>query len=78
MVRAHSRASALSGDARKQPAQLDGGRQLAALLVDGADRSGLGYGEHRWSMGRRDVAGNCLAPAGGGSGVCGFFVQPDA
>jgi hypothetical protein len=50
------------GDARKQPAQFDRGRQLAALLEDGADCSGfcLGDDEHRWSMGRHCVAGNML------------------
>jgi hypothetical protein len=39
--------------AGEPPAQLDGGREFAALLVDGADRSGirLGDDEHRWSMG---------------------------
>ena len=43
------------GDAGEPPAQLDRSRELAALLVDGADRSGirLGDDEHRWSMGRR-------------------------
>jgi hypothetical protein len=42
--------------------QLDRGRELAALLVDGADRSGirLGDDEHRWSMGRRAADGNAV------------------
>jgi hypothetical protein len=42
-------------------AQLDRSRELAALLVDGADRSSLGFtdDEHAWSMGRRGEAGNC-------------------
>ena len=46
--------------AGEPPAQLDGGRELAALLVDSADRSGirLGDDEHRWSMGRRVAGGN--------------------
>jgi hypothetical protein len=40
---------------RHTAAQLDRGRELAPLLVDGADRSGirLGDNEHRWSMGSR-------------------------
>jgi hypothetical protein len=41
------------GDAGEPPAQLDRGRELAALLEHGADRSSirLGDDEHRWSMG---------------------------
>ena len=52
MVRAHSRACALSVMPGKQPPQLERGRQLAALFEDGADRSGFGLAddEHRWSM----------------------------
>jgi hypothetical protein len=55
------------GDAGEPPAQLDRGRELATLLVDGADRSGirLGDDEHRWSMGTHCVAGNVL------TGCCG-------
>ena len=41
------------GDAREPVPQLDRSRQLAALLVDGPDRSSLCLGdhEHHWSMG---------------------------
>jgi len=48
------------GDTREPPSQLDGSRELAALLVDGADRRGirLSDDEHRWSMGTGDMAGN--------------------
>ena len=47
------------GDARKQPAQFGNCRWLAALLEDGADRSGLclADGKHRWSMGAEISAG---------------------
>jgi hypothetical protein len=47
------------GDAGKQPAQLDGGRQLAALFEGGADRGSLylGYDEHLRSMGTRTTTG---------------------
>ena len=47
------------GDTRKQPAQLDRGRQLAALLEGGADRSGfyIGDHEHPESMGSRSTTG---------------------
>ena len=43
------------GDGGEQPAQLDRGRELAALLVDGADRGGLSLGddEHAGRMGVR-------------------------
>jgi hypothetical protein len=43
--------------------QLDRGRELATLLEDGEDRSGLRIGddEHARSMGRRDVGSNCQA-----------------
>ena len=49
MVRAHSRACALSVRPREQPAQLHRSREFAALLIDGADRSLvlLGDDEHR-------------------------------
>jgi len=40
MLRAHSRALALSVIPGEQPAHLDGGRQLAPLLEGGADRGG--------------------------------------
>ena len=52
----------VGGDAGEPPAQLNGGRELATLLVDGADRSGirLGDDEHRCSMGRLGEAGNTL------------------
>jgi hypothetical protein len=33
------------GDAREPPAQLDHGRQLATLPIDGADRSGISLGD---------------------------------
>ena len=47
----------------------DRGGELAAQLVDGADRSGirLGDDEHRWNMGRRVAGGNrrdCQEPVG--------------
>jgi hypothetical protein len=40
------------GDAGKQPPQLDRGRELAALLVDGADCGGIRLGDdkHTGSM----------------------------
>jgi hypothetical protein len=43
------------GDGGEQPAQLDRGRELAALLEDGADRGGLCLGddEHAGRMGAR-------------------------
>src|ERR1700712_3775540 len=34
------------GDAGKPPAQLDGGRQLALLFIDGTDRGGIRFGDH--------------------------------
>jgi hypothetical protein len=34
------------GDAGEQATQLDGGRQVALLLKDGTDRSGLGFGDN--------------------------------
>jgi hypothetical protein len=42
-------------DPREQPAQLERGREFAALLERGADGCGfgLGHGEHAGSMGRR-------------------------
>jgi hypothetical protein len=45
-------ARAQVGDAWKQLAQLDGGREFASLLVDSADRRSLSFGdnEHRQSM----------------------------
>ena len=58
------RAQALGGvgDAWHQPAQLDRGRELAALLVDGADRGGLSLGddEHAGRIGVRIEDGNNL------------------
>ena len=46
------------GDPREPPAQLDGGRQLALLIEDSADRSNIGFGddEHSKSMGTRAAA----------------------
>jgi hypothetical protein len=43
------------GDARKQAAYLDGGRQFALLIKDGADSGGIGFGydEHGRRMKRR-------------------------
>jgi hypothetical protein len=43
------------GDGWEQPSQLDRGRELAALLVDGADRGGLSLAdnEHAGRMGAR-------------------------
>ena len=51
------------GDGGEQPAQLDRGRQLAALLESGADRCGLCLGddEHRRSMGTRIMTGKRLS-----------------
>jgi hypothetical protein len=58
MVRAHSRACAVVGDAGEAPPQVDRSREFAPPLVDGADRSlVLGDGEHRWSVGRRALVG---------------------
>jgi hypothetical protein len=56
IVRAHSRALALSVKPGNSPPQLDRRRQLAVLLVSGADRGGIGFedGEHPRSMGRTD------------------------
>ena len=47
------------GDSLKPPAQLDGGRQLALLIEDSADRVGVGLGdnEHPDSMAARTAAG---------------------
>jgi hypothetical protein len=58
MVRAQIRVFSLLARPRKQPAQLNRSGQLAALLVRGADRSGLSLGddEHPWQHGGR-VAG---------------------
>jgi hypothetical protein len=51
------------GDAREALAQLDRGREFAPLLVDGADRSGIGLSddEHRWSMGMTLPRGELLS-----------------
>ena len=51
------------GDGGEQPAQLDRGRQLAALLESGTDRCGLCLGddEHRRSMGTRIMTGKRLS-----------------
>ena len=46
MVRAHSRACVLS--AREALPQLNGGRELAALLVDGADRGSIRLGDGKY------------------------------
>jgi len=50
------------GDPLKPPAQLDGGRQLALLIEDSADRVGVGLGdnEHQRSMGRERPAGKAI------------------
>ena len=47
------------GDGGEQPAQLDRGRELAALLEDGTDRGGLSFGddEHAGRMGARTEGG---------------------
>ena len=47
------------GDGWEQPAQLDRGRELATLLVDGANRGGLSLGddEHAGRMGVRTEGG---------------------
>jgi hypothetical protein len=47
------------GDAREQPAQFDGGRQLASLIEDGADCCGVCFAdhEHPGSMGTHAAAG---------------------
>jgi hypothetical protein len=52
------------GDAGEQPAQLDRGRELAAFLVDGADRRGfsLGDDEHPASMGAPALTGKRTGP----------------
>ena len=54
--------------------QLDGGRELAALLIDGTDSGGirLGDDEHRWSMGRHGVTGNCRQADARHHHGCGF------
>jgi hypothetical protein len=59
MVRAHSRACALLGDAGEAPAQFDRGRELAALLERGPDRRSICVGDdkHPWSMGSRELPG---------------------
>ena len=51
----HRRGLSGVGHSGEQPAQLDRGRELAALLVDGADRGGLCLGddEHPGRMGVR-------------------------
>jgi hypothetical protein len=54
-------------DAREQPTQLDGGRQFALLLIDGADRGGIGLGDHEHpkSMAMRSAVGKRGVPPGG-------------
>jgi hypothetical protein len=61
-------------DAREPLAQLDRGREFAPLLIDGADRSliRLGDDEHRWSMGRHSVTGNCRQADARHHHGCGF------
>lgn len=51
------------GDQRKQPAQLDGSRQLTTPVESGADRCGLCLGddEHPGSMGTRIMTGKRLS-----------------
>src|SRR4051794_23468502 len=50
-------------DAGEPAAHLDGGRQLALLLIDGADRGGIGFGddEHGGVDGRGRCAGQALS-----------------
>jgi hypothetical protein len=43
----HARALALSVDARKLPAQLNGSRQFAVLLIDGADCGSISIGDEK-------------------------------
>ena len=59
MVRAHSRACALSVMPREALAQLDGSREFALLLERSTDRSLvlLGDDEHRGSMRKRAPVG---------------------
>jgi hypothetical protein len=47
-------------EAWEQAAQLDGGRQFAALLEGGTDRGGISFGnhEHRRIIGRWRLVGN--------------------
>ena len=55
------------GDAREQPAHLDGGRQLALLLVGGTDRGGIGFLETTnmaGSMEMHAAAGKPIAAIG--------------
>jgi hypothetical protein len=61
------------GDGWEQPAQLDRGRELAALLVDGADRSGLSLSddEHAGRMGTRTVGDKRPVPRMGSRGSRG-------
>src|SRR3954453_21509629 len=50
-------------DAGEPAADLDGGRQLALLLIDGADRGGIGFGddEHGGVEGRGCCPGQALS-----------------
>jgi hypothetical protein len=58
------------GNAREQAPQLDGGRQLAVLIEDGADRGGIGFGddEHGGRMGGAHC-GRQAGVIGGGRGA---------
>jgi hypothetical protein len=59
MARAHSACLRVVEHAREQPAQLDCGSELAVLLEDGADCSGIGLSdnEHAGRMGRQAAGG---------------------
>ena len=50
---------------RKPPPQLNGGRELAFLIEDIADRCGIGFGdyEHRKGMAMRATTGNLYVQA---------------
>ncbi len=54
-------------DAGEQPAHFDRSRQLAVLLIDGANRGGIGFGDDK--HGGEDDRGRCTGqgqPSGGG------------
>jgi hypothetical protein len=50
-------------DAGEAAAQFDGGRQFAVLLIDGADRGGIGFGDNE--HGGEDGGGRCAGQAPG-------------
>ena len=58
------------GDAGKKPAQLDGGRKLAALIEGGTDRVRIPLGDdkHRRSMGALSVVQQAEEPGPGSPG----------